>query len=31
MKTELILSDSIPLLFTWPHLNSDVGQEEGEY
>jgi len=21
----------VPLTFNWPHLNSDVGLEEGEY
>jgi len=25
------MSNSAPLTSTWPHLNSDVGLEEGEY
>ena len=27
----VLLYDCWPLIFTWPHLNSDVGLEEGEY
>jgi len=25
------LNNNLPLSSTWPHLNSDVGLEEGEY
>ena len=27
----LFVNETTPLTFTWPHLNSDVGLEEGEY